>query len=307
MSWTIKVKDNTAGLSNAWLPYDVYIMDSDFAVVKLDTALNSAMSGTPYDAEFTVGVEASDTINVAIQLTDAYGDNMSVRGCVRAYLAGDANGDTMLALPPTGGVCIGTDGVLIPTPRALTNEIITDGNLIISGADAIKFKTTQEAVYTINGISLTKAATDNLVFTASHVITASKFGIILIQINAAGTVSTKVPLATQAYADAATALAALPTADAGNVALGYCAIQNNAGDWTANTDDLTNGSDLTTAAFVDVAETVAYGGAWKTFDLVSESDGDIDVNIIDTGVRTMYLALIMPNGSLQVSGAITFA
>jgi len=167
------------------------------------------------------------------KLNDAYGADLAARGCVRAYLSGDANGDTMLALPPTGGVCIGTDGVLIPTPRALTNEIVTDGNLVISGADATQFKTTQEAVYTINGISRTKAATDNLTFTAAHVITASKFGIILIQINAAGTVSTKVPLATQAYANAAAALLVLPTADAGNVALGYCAIENNAGDWTA--------------------------------------------------------------------------
>ena len=31
----------------------------------------------------------------------------------------------------------------------------------------------------------------------------------------------------------------------------YLAIANNAGDWVANTDDLTNRSDLTTATFVD--------------------------------------------------------
>ena len=49
-----------------------------------------------------------------------------------------------------------------------------------------------------------------------------------VQINDAGTVSTKVPAATQAYDTAPLALAALPSADAGNVAIGYIAIANNA-------------------------------------------------------------------------------
>jgi hypothetical protein len=54
-----------------------------------------------------------------------------------------------------------------------------------------------------------------------------------------------------AYNSAALALAALPSPDSGNLAVGYIAIANNAGDWTANTDDLTNGSDVTTATFTD--------------------------------------------------------
>ena len=42
--------------------------------------------------------------------------------------------------------------------------------------------------------------------------------------------------------------------------------------------------------------------------LVSESDGDIDVSITQTsGADTFYLVLIMPNGDLVVSQAITFA
>lgn len=42
--------------------------------------------------------------------------------------------------------------------------------------------------------------------------------------------------------------------------------------------------------------------------LVSEADGDIDVVIGDaSGAATYYLVLIMPNGSLVVSSAITFA
>lgn len=42
--------------------------------------------------------------------------------------------------------------------------------------------------------------------------------------------------------------------------------------------------------------------------LISEADGDIDVVVGDaSGVATYYLILIMPNGSLSTSGAITFA
>ena len=41
--------------------------------------------------------------------------------------------------------------------------------------------------------------------------------------------------------------------------------------------------------------------------VVSEADGDIDINITEAGVDTWYLVLVMPDGSLIVSGAITFA
>lgn len=44
------------------------------------------------------------------------------------------------------------------------------------------------------------------------------------------------------------------------------------------------------------------------FNLVSEADGDIDVSIAQTsGADTMYLVLVMPDGRLVVSDAITFA
>lgn len=40
--------------------------------------------------------------------------------------------------------------------------------------------------------------------------------------------------------------------------------------------------------------------------VVSEADGDIDVEIIDTGAKTIYLVLVAPDGKLYVSPAITF-
>jgi hypothetical protein len=45
----------------------------------------------------------------------------------------------------------------------------------------------------------------------------------------------------------------------------------------------------------------------KLFLLVSEADGDIDLDITEAGADTWHLVLILPNGELAVSGAITFA
>jgi hypothetical protein len=42
--------------------------------------------------------------------------------------------------------------------------------------------------------------------------------------------------------------------------------------------------------------------------LTSENDGDIDINITHAaGAKTVYLVLVMPDGQLYVSGAITFS
>lgn len=41
--------------------------------------------------------------------------------------------------------------------------------------------------------------------------------------------------------------------------------------------------------------------------LVSEADGDIDVNITESGTDTWYLIVVLPNGKLVASAAITFA
>ncbi len=40
------------------------------------------------------------------------------------------------------------------------------------------------------------------------------------------------------------------------------------------------------------------------FLLTSESDGDIDIDFVDSGAQTIYLVLIMPDGRLVISDAI---
>lgn len=139
--------------------------------MKFDSDSEVDIQGAPRLATITVGTEAANVINVAIQLNDGYGNALAVRGSVMAYLSDDANGDDLTATAPDGGWAIGTDGVLIP----LASD---DGSAIVPN---------------------------------------------------------------------------------------------------------------------------------KTAQLVSESDGDIDIDITEAGAGTWYLILVLPDGRLQASGAITFA
>ena len=41
--------------------------------------------------------------------------------------------------------------------------------------------------------------------------------------------------------------------------------------------------------------------------LISEADGDIDIDVNETGTDDLYLVLVMPNGKLIVSDALDFS
>lgn len=252
--------------------------------------------------KFTIGTEATNAITVTVQAKDGGYNNVPNRVALKAWLASASTGVGRRTVGPNGGIAIGSYGEL--NPKTGSDALLLKGTLAIHSTPE-QFKTTATAYFKIGNVQYTKTAATGLTFTAGHVVTASKFGIILVQVNAAGTVSTKVPAATQAYNTAVLARAALPAPDAGKVALGYIAIANNAGDWTANTDDLTDGSDLTTATFVDGTEEATYP---KEFELVTDATGKATVVLTETGVPpAFYLAVQLPNGKVQVSDAITFA
>lgn len=65
------------------------------------------------NASFTIGAEASNVINVAIQLKDGLtGRDCDERRACLMYLSDDANGDSIVATAPSGAVAIGADGLL---------------------------------------------------------------------------------------------------------------------------------------------------------------------------------------------------
>lgn len=98
------------------------------------------LDGAPLGAPtFTVGSDTGTEINVAIQLKDGHGDDLAVRGSVFAYLSDDANGDSIAAVPPSGGLAIGTDGLMIPigaTSPAFLLVSESDGDIDIDITEA---------------------------------------------------------------------------------------------------------------------------------------------------------------------------
>jgi hypothetical protein len=92
---------------------------------------------------FVIGAEAGNVINVAVQLKDSAAVDLAVRGAVVAYLSDDANGDSVAAAAPDGGVAIGADGVAIPLVADKAFQLVSeaDGNIDLDITHAAGAKT----------------------------------------------------------------------------------------------------------------------------------------------------------------------
>lgn len=194
-------------------------------------------------------------------ITDAYasGDKVlytvfergaEVNALVAAHAAAISEGD-FLDSDGAGGLRKST-----AQTQPAEDGIYQDAALAVS-ATAEKFKTTQTLYWRRNAIQFSKTATDNLTFSSAYTINTGaaagiKYGAFLIQINDAGTTSTKAVSADQVYTSAALALAAVPATDTGNTAIGTIVIGAKTGaSWTANTDDMTAASDCESVAVAD--------------------------------------------------------
>ena len=207
-----------------------------------------------------------------------------------------ASDGAILALPE--GTGNGTHKVTIAAPASLTDDrtiTVPDADVVLANiavavgkvndlidylGDGLwvigtmansttpnKFKTTTAAAYSIGGISYAKNATDDLEFSQADTINAGGetntfYGSWVIQINAAGAVSTladtgqsgAIDMAYTSAEDALTAAQAV-TLTASNVALGYLVVAYDAtgsgdegGTWTANSSALDTNA---TATYTD--------------------------------------------------------
>lgn len=82
--------------------------------------------------------------------------------------------------------------------------------------------------------------------------------------------------------------------------------------WFYLSDD--PGGDGVTAGVPDTSLAAGTDGALivealadGVFLALTESDGDLDIVITETGAATWYLVAVLPDGHIDVSGAITFA
>jgi hypothetical protein len=76
---------------------------------------------------FTVGTEATNAINVAMQFYDGAGKELTERKAVHWWLASNAAGDT-IASAPSSGIAIGTDGTLIESVNNVSGILITEAD-----------------------------------------------------------------------------------------------------------------------------------------------------------------------------------
>lgn len=89
------------------------------------------------DAKFTIGAEAANAINVAIQLKDREnGNELAERVALHWYLSADANGDA-IASAPSGGIAIGTDGLLLEWTNNVSGLVVSeaDGDIDVTITD----------------------------------------------------------------------------------------------------------------------------------------------------------------------------
>lgn len=128
----------------------------------------------------------------------------------------------------------------------VSGDGITTALSLVKNAGAATFKTsTVASAFQVGGTALAFTGAAAQAFTAAHPITAGKWGAILLQVSQASltAVTSKIVGATQttaqAYATAADAVAALPAADAGCLAVAHILIQAGT-TWTANTSYLDN-------------------------------------------------------------------
>lgn len=116
---------------------------------------------------------------------------------------------------------------------------------LAEGTTAATFKTTNAITYTIDGVRYTKAATDDLAFTAAAVQATDTNCIYLVCIDASGTVST-----VKGTAVAAASAASCPAPTAATCPIGWIHVATaSAATFTAGTTDL--GAANVTDTFVD--------------------------------------------------------
>lgn len=97
------------------------------------------LRNTVASASFTVGAEntGAGTINVAIQLKDWNGVDLAHRATLLWYLSSDANGDA-IAAATSGGIAIGTDGLLIEWTANVSGIVTSeaDGDIDVTLTEA---------------------------------------------------------------------------------------------------------------------------------------------------------------------------
>ena len=91
------------------------------------------MDEIPHGCTFTIGTEAANVINVALQLLASDGSALTGRGLVDIYLSDDQYGNTCASTAE--GIAIGTDGIIVAADASLNSIKVlseSDGDIDIN-------------------------------------------------------------------------------------------------------------------------------------------------------------------------------
>jgi hypothetical protein len=195
--------------------------------------------------------------------------------------------------------------LILKVQASLTGE----NNTTVVTAPALAIGSTAERVangaflYRINGVNYSKGAVAaGTALPADYDLTTAKYGVILLFINAAGTITYQFPATVQAYDTAALAMAAGDTLQAKITSdlcyIGRVLLYNNTGStWDSQTDDLTNASDITNAVFMD-ASLNWYDVATYTFSATDLANQGALFHVADSKLKyiRLYLSTLTGNG-----------
>ncbi len=84
----------------------------------------NTLDGIATTATITVGAEAGNAINVAVQLKDANGANVAIAQALPWYLASNSTGLTPSGTAPDGGTASGTNGKIIEWVAQLSGLMV---------------------------------------------------------------------------------------------------------------------------------------------------------------------------------------
>lgn len=149
----------------------------------------------------------------------------------------------------SSGAAISLSKIASPVPKLLSDRVLStpglamgsDNTALANVAFTFQVGAASAVVNTLNNKAAVAAGT---AFGALGTIPASKWGLILAQIAADGTVTFVSAAAnyTTGYDDEASAIAAVPAATAAHAVMGYVTILASASTWIAGTDALATGT-----------------------------------------------------------------
>lgn len=287
---------------------DIKLGGIDHVVLKKVAAADSGATTNLLEIAATIPVDTTGTnthnaLNIDLEISNSTGGTNAVNGIAIDNITGDAQVTATGVLLGTGfDIGLDMQGTKLELDADNDTSIIasTDDTIDIEVAGANDFQITANTFTALSG-SVIATNTINETTAASGVTIDS----LLIK---DGTVRD----------GTATTATFVINAEVGNEIIVNIQLKDAAGSDMAIRSAVgfylssdANGDATATAATSLVAGTDGVMQEWVSNSsgrLISEADGDIDIVIGDaSGVATYYLILVMPNGKLVASTAITFA